>query len=184
MTFQLQFHRQADPVPVRVDFQNLHAYLLVEVYHLVRVFDVVVGHLADVDEAILMHADVDKGSEGCDVGHDAVERHADAQVVDGADVLVKFKGFERFAWVAAGLVQFGEDVVDGLQTEMLFYKLSRLDFGDEFLVADEVFHFHIQFLGHLFHDVVTLGMDGTLVKRVVTIMDAQEAGALLEGFVA
>ena len=29
-------------------------------HYLVRVLDVVVGHLADVDESVLMHADVDK----------------------------------------------------------------------------------------------------------------------------
>ena len=42
-------------------------------HHLIRVLDVVVSHLADVHEAVLMHADVDEGAEGGDVGYDAVE---------------------------------------------------------------------------------------------------------------
>ena len=143
-----------------------------------------VGHLADVDEAVLVHADVDKGAEGGDVGDDAVEGHARTQVFDFADVLVELKGLEGLAWVAARLLQLGEDIVDGLQAKMLFYKLSRLDYGDEFLVADKVFHFHAQFLGHFLHDVVALGVDGTLVQRIVAVMDAQETCTLLEGFVA
>ena len=109
---------------------------------------------------------------------------AAARQVVLADVFIEFKGFKRLSWVATRFVQFGKDVVDGFQTKVVFHKLFRLDFRDEFLVADKVFHLHIQFLGHLFHDVVTLGMDGTLVQGVVTIMDAQEAGTLLKGFVA
>ena len=180
----LQFHRQTYAVSVHIHIQDLDMDLLIKVYHLIRVFDVVVGHLADVDEAVLMHADVDESAEGGDIGDDAVEGHPDAQVVDGADVLVELESFKRFSWVAARLVQFGEDVVDGLGAELLFYKLSRIDFGDEFLVADEVFHFHAQFLGHFFHDVVALGVDGALVQRIVAIVDTQEASALLEGLVA
>ena len=110
----LQFHRQTYAVSVHIHIQDLDMDLLIKVYHLIRVFDVVVGHLADVDEAVLMHADVDESAEGGDIGDDAVEGHPDAQVVDGADVLVELEGFKSLARVAAGLVQLGEDVVDGL----------------------------------------------------------------------
>ena len=182
--FRSQLHCQANSISIRIDFQNLDAYLLVQMHHLVRVFDVMVGHLADVDEAVLMHADVDKSAEGSDVGHDAVEGHANAQVVDGADVFIEFEGFKRLSWVAARFVQLAEDVVDGLQTKLLLHEVFWVDLRDEFLVTNKVFHFHTQFLGHLLHDVVALGVDGTLVQRIVAIMDAQEAGALLKGLVA
>ena len=171
-----EFHRQTNAISVHVHFHNLDAHLLVEVYHFVRVFDVMVSHLADVDEAVLMHANVDESAEGGDIGHDAVKRHPDTQVVDVADVLVKLKGFEGLSWVAAGLVQLGEDVVDGLQAEVLFYEVIGLDFRNEFLVADEVFDLHVQRLGHLLYDVVTLWVDSALVQWVVAVMDAEEAG--------
>ena len=107
-------HCQTDAIPIHVNLQHLHADLLVQMNYFVRVFDVMVSHLTDMDEAVLVHADVDEGAEGGDVGDDAVEGHPDAQVVDGADVLVELEGFKGLAWVTAGLVQLGEDVVDGL----------------------------------------------------------------------
>ena len=182
--FRSQLHCQANSISIRIDFQNLDSYLLVQMHHLVRVFDVMVGHLADVDEAVLMHADVDKSAEGSDVGHDAVEGHPNAQVVDGADVFIEFEGFKRLSWVAARFVQLAEDVVDGLQTKLLLHEVFWVDLRDEFLVADKVFHLHVQRLGHLFHDVVTFWVNSALVQGILAIVDAQEAGALLKGLVA
>ena len=78
MVFTLQFHRQTDPIPVNIHFEDFHANLLVQMHHLVRIFDVVVRHLADVDEAVLMYADVNESAESGDVGDDAVEGHARA----------------------------------------------------------------------------------------------------------
>ena len=131
-----------------------------------------------------MNANIDKRAESRDIGHDAVQGHSGTQVLDLADVLVELEGFKSLSWVATGLVQFGEDVVDGLQAEVCFHEVFRLDFRDEFLVADEVFHLHVQRLGHLFNDVVTFRVDGALVKWIFTVMDAQKARALLEGLVA
>ena len=59
-------------------------------------------------------------------------------------VLVELKGFEGLARVAARLVQFGEDVVDGLQAEVLLHEVVGLDFRNEFLVSDELFDLHVQ----------------------------------------
>lgn len=91
LSCSLQFHCQTNPIPVHIDLKYFHANLLVQMYHFVRVFDVMVGHLADVDEAVLVHADVDKGTESGDVGHDAVEGHARTQILDFSDVLVKLE---------------------------------------------------------------------------------------------
>ncbi len=87
-----------------VHFKHFDANLLIQMYHLVRILDVMVGHLADVDEAVLMHANIDKSTKSGDVGDDAVEGHTSTQVVDGADVLVELKSFEVLAWVATRLV--------------------------------------------------------------------------------
>ena len=43
---------------------------------LARILDEAVGQLRDVDEAVLVHADVDERAEVGDVGHDAFEQHA------------------------------------------------------------------------------------------------------------
>ena len=77
LSCSLQFHCQTNPIPVHIDLKYFHAHFLVEVYHLVRILDVMIGHLADVDEAVLVHAYVDKGAESGDVGDDAIQGHAD-----------------------------------------------------------------------------------------------------------
>ncbi len=66
------------------------------------VFDEGVGELADVDEAVLVHADVHEGAEGGDVGDDAGELHAWAQVLGFVDGRVEGEGLELGAGIAAG----------------------------------------------------------------------------------
>ena len=51
-------------------------------------FDEAVGELGDVDQAVLVHADVDEGAEGGDVGDRALEHHAGLQVGDLVDALL------------------------------------------------------------------------------------------------
>ena len=71
-------------------------------YHLVGVFDKLVGQLRDVDEAILMDPDIDEGPKVGDVGHDAGQLHSLAQVVDGVDAVGEAKLLDGLARVAPG----------------------------------------------------------------------------------
>ena len=59
--------------------------------HLGRVADEMVGQLADVDQAILMDADVNKGTKGGDVGDDSGEFHAHLQVAGFIDAVLERK---------------------------------------------------------------------------------------------
>ena len=53
-----------------------------------------------------MHADVDEGAEGGDVGDDAFEDHAGLQVGNRFDAFLKGRGLEFRARVAARFFQF------------------------------------------------------------------------------
>jgi hypothetical protein len=64
-----------------------------------------------VDEAVLVDADIDEGTEGGDVGDDAGELHADLEVGRFFDAFLEGEELELFARVAAGLGEFGEDVL-------------------------------------------------------------------------
>jgi hypothetical protein len=66
-----------------------------------------------VHEAILVHADVDKGTECRDVGHDTFELHAFLQVADRLDALYECRCLELRSRVAARLLKLSEDVGDG-----------------------------------------------------------------------
>ena len=57
-----------------------------------------------------MHADIDEGAEGRDIGDGAFQHHAGLQILDVVDAVGKGRGLEFGARVAAGLFQFGDDV--------------------------------------------------------------------------
>ena len=68
-------------------------------------------------EAVLMYADVDECAKVGDVGDDAFENHAGAQVLHVLDTVLESGGFEFRSWVAAGFFQFFEHIVHGGQTK-------------------------------------------------------------------
>ena len=67
-----------------VDLEHAHGQLLADLHDLARVLDELVGELRDVDEAVLVDADVDERAERGDVGDDALEHHARLEVLDRA----------------------------------------------------------------------------------------------------
>ena len=66
-----------------------------------------------------MHADIDEGAERGDVGDDALELHAGLEVGDLVDAVLEGCRLELGARITAGLLEFGEDVRDGRDTELL-----------------------------------------------------------------
>lgn len=102
---------EGDPLPAKVYFQNLDLYALVEAEDLAGVGDTAGREPADVDEAVVMDADVDEGAEGGEVGDDTGKNHAGTKVFETIDVFVEFEYLKFGTRVAAGLVQLGENVV-------------------------------------------------------------------------
>ena len=82
-----------------------------------RVLDERLRHRRDVHEAVLVHADVDEGAEGRDIGHHAFQHHAGLEVLERFDAVLEHGGLEGRARVAAGLLQLAQDVGDGRQPE-------------------------------------------------------------------
>ena len=121
------FHGERNAAAPEVDVSDANADMLVEADNIHRMADASVGELRNVDEAILMDADVYEGTEVCDVCDDAGQLHAFAQVVDGTDVSVELERFERLAWVAAGFLQFVHDVSKSGQAHFGAYVLIDFD---------------------------------------------------------
>ena len=63
-----------------------------------------------MDKSVLMDANIDKGTEVGNVGHDARQFHALYEVVDRFDALGKLKLLYLLARVTAGLLQLLHDV--------------------------------------------------------------------------
>ena len=83
--------------------------MLGEVDDLRGVADTAVRQLGDVYQSVLVDADINKSSEGGDVGHYPGQNHALLEILNSRDVLVEFEDFELGSWVKSRLVEFFHD---------------------------------------------------------------------------
>ena len=68
------FQTQGDAVATSVDLDDSDADVLMELDNIRGVGDAAIGHLGNVDETVLMDANIDKGAEVGDVGDDAARQ--------------------------------------------------------------------------------------------------------------
>src|SRR6185437_11565054 len=181
VTLLLQAHGQGDAVPRDVDGQDLDLDHVAGLGDVARVGDERVRHRGDVDEAVLVDADVNERAEGGDVRHDAFEAHAGLQVAEGLHALGEGRGLELGPRVAAWLFEFLKDVGDRGQAERLVGELGRVEPAQRLAVADEGRHIGAGLRQDAADHRVRLGVHARGVERVVAALDAQEARALLEG---
>ena len=57
------FHTQTDAAPIQIDTDHLDLNDVAYANYLEGVLNVTIGHLADVNQAVLLDADVDQGAE-------------------------------------------------------------------------------------------------------------------------
>ena len=99
----------------------------------VRIADVLVGHLADVHQAAVVHADVDEGPEIDDVEHRAGQFHARAEVFQLEHALFEHGRGQIFARIASRTDQLRHDVLERQHAHFqLFGHLLQVDLGDRF----------------------------------------------------
>src|SRR5690606_4702499 len=103
--------------------------------------------MADMYESILMYADIDESPEVGHVRHNARQLHSYFQVIDRINALLKAKGFKRFAWIASGFLQFGENVIKCWQSDLFRDVLIQVKLLTQFGAAHQVFHRAAQVVG-------------------------------------
>src|SRR5574341_539587 len=79
-------HRQRDLVLLQVDFEHADGDAVAGADHFARVFDKTVTEPRNVDQSVLMHADVNDRAEISHVGDDARTGHSRSQVFDFVNV--------------------------------------------------------------------------------------------------
>ncbi len=135
-------------------------------------------------QPILVHADVDERAEGRHVGHHAFQHHAGLQVLDVFHAVLEGGGLEFRARIAAGLLEFAQDVDHGRQAELVVGELQRGQAAQRLAVAEHVADAFLDALENALHHRIRFRVHRGAVERVVAVVDAQEAGGLLEGLVA
>ena len=169
---------------MEIDFHDGDLDFLADFDDFRRIADEVVGQVTDVDEAVLVDSDIDKGSEGSDVGDDAGEFHAGGEVAGFFNSLSEGEVLEGFAGVAARFGKLGEDILEGWEADFFGDIFPEVDFLPEGIAAHEIGDGATGIGGHFLDECVALWVDGGGIQRVGGISDAEEACGLLEGFVA
>ena len=104
---------ESDALGFKVSAEDLDLNDLTSFDGLRRLLDKAVGELANVDQTVLVDADVHEGPKLGDVGDDALKDHTGLDVGELADGLGEVGGDELVPWIAAGLTEFFKDVRDG-----------------------------------------------------------------------
>ncbi|OIQ69300.1 hypothetical protein GALL_491010 [mine drainage metagenome] len=137
-----------------------------------------------MDQAILMHAKIDEGTERGDVGHRAFELHAGLELGDVVHAVEELGGAELRARIASGLFQFGKHVAHGEIAEAVIDELLRQEAAQGIAIAHQRIDGLAGGLQHALDQRVAFGVHAGAVEWVVAAVDAQESSRLLEGFVA
>src|SRR5574343_1063620 len=176
-------HGQCDALAGQINFQHLDLHDLACLDYLVRVLDEGVGQRRDMHQTILMHADIDEGTKGRDVGDDAFEDHAGLQILHFGDAVGEGGRLELRARVATGFFQFLQDVLNGRQAEALVGIFAGVDGFQAAPVTEQFLDRLFQVDNDFLDDRIGFRVHRRGIKRVVAVRHAQEAGGLLEGLV-
>ena len=133
-----------------------------------------------MDQAVLVHADVDERAELRHVADRAFKDHSLDQIPDVFHAVVEARHLEIRTRVATGLFQFAEDVLHRDDAELLVGE----QFGPERLqhlgAAHQLGDGLAGRLDHPLHHRVGFRVHTRHVQRIGAATDAQKAGALLE----
>ena len=129
-----------------------------------------------------MHADIDKRAKVGDVGHCAFEDHPRLQVVHCLDAIGKLSGFKFRTRIATRFFQLFDDVSYRRYTEFFISKVRRFQVTQLAAVTHQIFQCLLCCCQNAFHHRIGFRVNGRSVQWVITVVNAQEARALLEGF--
>jgi hypothetical protein len=175
-----ELHRQADAPPFEVHLEHAHLDDLAGLHDLARIGDEAIAELADVHEAVLMHADVQERTEVGDVRDDTLERHARREIGELAHALLEGRSLELGPRITARLLELRDDVGDGAQAKALVRERGRIERPQERGVAHHLRKRQARAREDTLDDGIRLGVNGAAVERVLADLDPEEAGALLE----
>ena len=133
-------------------------------------------------QTILMYADIHKRAKVGDVGYRPLQHHARQQVVHGFYALSKGRGFKLRARIAARFFQLFDDVGDRRHAELFVGEIHRFQVTQRAAVAHQVFQRLPGGGQDTLDNWIGFRVNGRGIQRVIAVIDAQEARALLKCF--
>src|SRR5512139_3515680 len=142
------FQGEGDSFSIEVHTEHRDADFLVDFDDVRGILDKTVRKLADMDEPILMDANVDKDTKSRDVRDDPGEFHPRPYVLQFFHSLCESKRFVLVSRVAAGFGEFRKDIIQRGKTHVFSNIVFQVDSLPERLVAHQIQHRTVQVSGH------------------------------------
>ena len=148
-------------------------------------FRAFLGHFGNMDQAVVVEADVYEGAEVCDISDGPLEAGAHFHIRKVGDGLAGHGAREALAGIAAGAHQGVQDVMDRGNAGGEFFRqfllvnqwtLHRQKLQGFFI--SQILFGHVETSEDFLRQVVGFGMDGRIVQGLLAFADAEEPGAL------
>ena len=114
--FRALFQRQADPPAEQIHIEDGHHDLLMDFDNRGGILDEAIRQLADVDQAVLMDADIDEGPEGGYIRDNPRQSHAGLDIFDFIDFFCETEHLKLLARISAGFGQLLHNVIQRRQS--------------------------------------------------------------------
>ena len=142
--------------------------------------DILIGELADVDEAILVNPEVHEGTKSRHVGDDPGQLHSNMQVRWLVDAFGKLNRFELFAGIAAGPGQLIHDVPQRRNPYIIPYVVLELDPVAKLFGGEEVFEFASHVPGHFLDHGVPFRVHRAGIEGILGVANPKKSGGLFK----
>ncbi len=139
-----------------------------------------IGNLADMDESILMDADIDKGAEGGHICHDTGEFHSHFQIGHCIDTVGEGKKFKLLTGITPRFGKFAHNVIQRRHTDGLSHIIVESYLFSHLGASHQVNDCAAAIPGHSLDDGVTFGMNCRCVEGILPVINAEKSGRLLE----
>ncbi len=177
----IEAHRERDALACRIDLEHFDLDDVTGLDHLARITDEAPTERRYVHQSVLVHADVDEGTEVGHVADHTLEHHAGVQVGKRLDPLGKDCRAKLRPGVAPGLFELTQDVTQRHLANLHTDKALRVDRAHTLGVADQFSDRALLHFGNALDDRVRFGVYRRGIEWIVATTDAQETRALFKG---
>ena len=180
-------HRQADAAFLLIDAKHPNRYSVANGDHIHRMLDEFVAQLRDMNEPVVLDADIDESAEVDDVAHRAMKLHARLQILDAQHIRVEDRSRQLFARVAARALKAVQDVAKRRNTDTersaLPARPPRVQSFAFNSPCPNASSFQPKLLAEqLIDDLIGFRMNRCTVQRIAALRNPHKADALLERF--
>ena len=152
--------------------------------HLGGMLDELIAHLGNVEEAVVVHADINEATEVNNVSNSTLKLHICLKVVDVENVGGKDRCGCIVTNVTAGLLKLGDNILESrLTTAKLTSKLRNaillcLETKESEVILLNVLGSEVKAAEKILGNSVGLGVNAGRVKHLTSIVDTKEACTL------